>query len=52
MISTDECKIFGLYNERFISVYEEMKIEEFELFSKHFAFFINSFKQTTCGLIS
>ena len=32
MISADECKIFGLYNERSISVYEEMKIEEFEFF--------------------
>ena len=27
---TDECKIFGLFNERSVSVYEEIKIEEFE----------------------
>ena len=30
MISADECKIFGIFNERSISVYEEIKIEEFE----------------------
>ena len=37
---TDECKIFGIFNERSIGIYEEIKIEEFEfIFSAKLLYF-------------